>query len=235
MKRTDYIIAAFILGVSIVLLGSFLRSGIVKFKESERVVTVKGLSEMEVPADKVIWPLVYKEVGNDLLSLYQTIESKNSKIVSFLVSNGISESEISVNPPNIVDLEADRYSSERARYRYNVTSVLTVSTDKVDAVRGLMARQTDLIQQGIAVTGGDYQYNIQYLYTGLNDIKPSMIEEATKNARMAAEKFASDSDSKLGKIKTASQGQFSITDVDANTPYRKTVRVVTTVQYYLKD
>lgn len=235
MKRADFIITAAILGVSVVLFGCLLRNGILKFKDSERSVTVKGLSEMEVPADKVIWPLVYKEVGNDLMEINRTTESKNAKIISFLVSNGISESEISVSPPNIVDLEADRYSVNQMRYRYNVTSVLTVSTDKVDAVRGLMARQSDLIQQGIAVTGGDYMYTIQYLYTGLNDIKPSMIEEATKNARLAAEKFASDSDSKLGKIKTASQGQFSIVDVDANTPYRKTVRVVTTVQYYLKD
>ncbi len=235
MKKSDLIPAAFLLGLAIVLLGIFLRGGILKFKESERVVTVKGLSEREVAADKVIWPLVYKEVGDDLPGLYRTLESKNAKIVSFLVTNGIDAAEISVAPPNIIDLEAERYASPQIRYRYNATSVLTVSTDKVEAVRGLMARQGDLIAQGIAVTGGDYQYNIQYLYNGLNDIKPSMIEEATKNARMAAEKFASDSDSKLGKIKTASQGQFSISDVDASTPYRKTVRVVTTVQYYLKD
>ncbi len=234
MKKSDLIPAAFLLGLAIVLLGVFLRSGILKFKESERVVTVKGLSEREVDADKVIWPLVYKEVGDDLTALYRTLESKNAKIVAFLMTNGIGQAEISVSPPNIVDLEADRYTSQ-IRYRYNATSVLTVSTDKVEAVRNLMARQGDLIQQGIAVTGGDYQYTTQYLYNGLNDIKPPMIEEATKNARMVAEKFASDSDSKLGKIKTASQGQFSITDVDANTPYRKTVRVVTTVQYYLKD
>ena len=91
-----------------------------------------------------------------------------------------------------------------------------------------------LLKQGIAITGGDYKYNVSYEFPGLNEVKPRMIEEATKNARAAAEKFAKDSDSELGKIRNASQGQFSISDRDAYTPYIKSVRVVTTVNYYLK-
>ena len=102
-------------------------------------------------------------------------------------------------------------------------------------MRSLIAEQGELLKRGIAVTGGDYRYNVQYEYTGLNTIKPGMIEEATKNARQAAEKFAKDSDSKLGKIRHASQGQFSISDRDANTPYIKKVRVVTTIDYSLED
>ena len=115
---------------------------------------------------------------------------------------------------------------------------MTVSTDKVDQVVKLMAQLGDLLKQGIAINNdGDYRYQTQFLYTStsLNQIKPTMIEEATQNARIAAEKFAHDSDSKLGKIKKANQGQFSISDRDANTPYIKTVRVVTSVDYYLKD
>jgi len=235
MKKSDLIPAAFLVGLAIVVLGWFLRDGIVQFRAGERVVTVKGLSERQVAADRVIWPLVYKEVGNDLSELYRTIESKNAGIVAFLAGNGIDEAEISVSAPLIVDLEAERYNTNPTRWRYNVTSVLTVSTGKVDTVRNLMSRQSDLLRQGIAVTGGDYQYAVQFLFDGLNEIKPSMIEEATRSARQAAERFASDSESRLGKIKTASQGQFTISDVDANTPHRKTVRVVTTVQYYLKD
>ena len=92
-----------------------------------------------------------------------------------------------------------------------------------------------MLKQGIAITEGEYRYNTVYSFTGLNDIKPQMIEEATRNARAAAMKFAQDSGSKLGKIKNASQGQFTISDRDENTPYIKNVRVVTTVNYYLKD
>ena len=154
------------------------------------------------------------------------------------MSNGIAKEEITVSPAEVIDMDAERYVSQGVKYRFNVTSVLTVSTDKVDLVVDLMSRQGDLLRQGIAVgSGDDYRYRTQFLYTSesLNEIKPVMIEEATRNARVAAEKFARDSESRLGKIKRANQGQFSISDRDANTPYIKTVRVVTSVDYLLKD
>ena len=237
-KSGKSVAAAAILAAGIVIAGWLLYRGVVHFKDSDRVVSVKGLSEKEVKADRVIWPLVYKLAGNDVASLYNTIENNNSKIVSFLVSNGIAEDEITVSPTEVVDMDAERYVSQGVKYRFNVTSVLTVSTDKVDLVVDLMSRQGDLLRQGIAVgSGDDYRYRTQFLYTSqsLNEIKPVMIEEATRNARIAAEKFARDSESRLGKIKRANQGQFSISDRDANTPYIKTVRVVTSVDYLLKD
>lgn len=240
MEKTGkpLVVAAAVLAVGIVIAGWLLYRGVVHFKDSDRVVSVKGLSEKEVKADRAIWPLVYKLAGNDIASLYKTIESTNAKIVSFLVSNGISKEEITVSPAEVVDMDAERYVSQGVKYRFNVTSVLTVSTDKVDMVVDLMSRQGDLLRQGIAVgSGDDYRYRTQFLYTSesLNEIKPLMIEEATRNARVAAEKFARDSESRLGKIKRANQGQFSISDRDANTPYIKTVRVVTSVDYLLKD
>lgn len=237
-KSGKSVAAAAILAAGIVIAGWLLYRGVVHFKDSDRVVSVKGLSEKEVKADRVIWPLVYKLAGNDVASLYNTIENNNSKIASFLVSNGIAEDEITVSPAEVVDMDAERYVSQGVKYRFNVTSVLTVSTDKVDLVVDLMSRQGDLLRQGIAVgSGDDYRYRTQFLYTSqsLNEIKPVMIEEATRNARIAAEKFARDSESRLGKIKRANQGQFSISDRDANTPYIKTVRVVTSVDYLLKD
>ena len=84
-------------------------------------------------------------------------------------------------------------------------------------------------------TGNDYQGRTEYLFTRLNDVKPEMIEEATTKAREVAEKFAQDSQSKLGKIKRASQGQFSINDRDRQNPHIKKIRVVSTVEYYLSD
>ena len=227
--------SAALIAAGLVLLGWTLRSGIVHFKDSERVVTVKGLSEQEVTPDRQIWPLLSKQVGDDLTVLYNNIEKTNGTIIAFLRSNGVDEKEITIAPSQLVDMAAELYNPNAPRYRYSVTTVLTVVTDKVDLVRSLMQRQGDLLKQGVAVTGGDYQYRTQFLYTGLNTIKPGMIEEATANARTAAEKFAHDSKSKLGKIRSATQGQFSIEDRDENTPYIKSVRVVTTVEYYLKD
>ena len=239
MENTKKIvIAAALLALGLVFAGGLLRNGIIRFKESGRVVSVKGLSEKEVKADRVIWPLMYKVAGNNLSELYNTIESSNAKIVDFLKTNGIAQEEITITPAQVIDMDAERYVSQGVRYRYNITSILTVSTDKVDQVVKLMAQQGDLLKQGIAINNdGDYRYQTQFLYTStsLNQIKPTMIEEATQNARIAAEKFARDSDSKLGKIKRANQGQFSISDRDANTPYIKTVRVVTSIDYYLKD
>jgi hypothetical protein len=227
--------AGLLIGLGLVLLGVFLKNGIENFKEMDRVVAVKGLSEMEVKADRVIWPLMYKEVGDDLIALNNNVTAKNEAIVSFLKSNGLTEKEITVAAPEIIDMEAERYVSNTIRYRYNVTSVITVFSTNVDLVRKLMINQGELIKKGIALGGEDYRYQKQFLFTGLNKIKPGMIEEATKNARASALKFAQDSESKLGKIRSADQGQFSINDRDANTPYIKSVRVVTTIYYYLED
>lgn len=225
---------AFIIALGLVLLGWMLRAGINDFKDKERIVSVKGLAEMEVPANKVTWPLAYKAIGNDPAVLYTNIEKKNRAIIQFLKDNGINDGEISIAPPEVIDLQAERYSSRDFTYRYNATSVITVTSSNVDKVRRLMNEQAELLKQGIAITGGDYRYNVSYEFTGLNDIKPRMIQEATKNARTAAEQFAKDSESTLGKIRNASQGQFSINDRDANTPYIKSIRVVTTVNYYLR-
>ena len=226
---------AFLITIGLIALGNQIKKGIDNFVEKDRIVTVKGLAEMEVPANKVTWPLMYKEVGNDLTTLYNKINTTNAAIVAFLKKEGIAEDEISINAPEIIDMQAERYNSNPVPYRYNVTTVITVTSNKVDLVRNLISEQSELLKQGIAITSGDYRYNVQYDYTDLNRIKPQMIEEATKNARAAAEKFASDSDSELGKIKRATQGQFTITDRDSNTPYMKNVRVVTSVDYYLKD
>ena len=229
-------IEALILSLGFLLLGLFIERGFRSFAERDRSVNVKGLAEMEVPANKVTWPLVYKSLGNNLNQLYDEIKRSNATITQFLKEKGLSEKEISINAPEIIDLQAERYGNDRASvYRYNVTTVITVTSDKVDLVRGLIRGQGELLKRGIAITSGDYRYNVSYEYTSLNEIKPSMIEEATKNAREAAEKFAKDSGSELGKIRHAYQGQFSINDRDPNTPYIKKIRVVTTIDYSLED
>jgi hypothetical protein len=232
MKTNEKIIAASVIGFAIIVLGFALRSGIVAFKDMDRSVTVKGLAEREVNADKVTWPLMYKELGNDRAEMYDLLTQKNKKVLAFLKSAGIKESDISVNPPVISDRQADNYSNEIMNYRYKATSVITVTSTEVDKVRTLMRRQSELMKQGIALVSEEYGSNsVVYEFTGLNKVKPDMIEEATKNARKTAQKFADDSGSSLGEIRNAQQGQFSIEDRDANTPYIKRLRVVNTVEY----
>ena len=235
MKDNKMLLSAAIIAVGMIVMGFTLRCGILGFKDHDRRVCVKGLAEREVKADKVIWPLVYKEIGNDPALMYENIEQKNKALISFLKSGGIKEDEISVNSPTITDRQADNYGNEIMNYRYKAKSVITVTSSDVDRVRSLMRRQSELMKTGIAVTGDEYGENrVDYQFTGLNQIKPEMVEEATKNARATAEKFAEDSGSKLGRIFSASQGQFSIDDRDANTPYIKKIRVVNTVEYSLE-
>lgn len=223
------------IAIGLLLLGVQIKKGLGSVSANQRTVTVRGLCERQVAANKVTWPIVSKEVGNDLPTIYSRIETTNAAILKFLNSNGIKDAEISVNAPQVVDLQADRYNSNPLPYRYNVTNVVVVTSTQVDLVRKLIQRQTELLKQGIAVVAGDYNYQTTYEYTDLNTVKPEMIAEATKNAREAAEKFADDSESELGKIKTASQGQFSIEDRDQYTPYLKNIRVVSTIVYYLQD
>jgi len=215
-------------------LGYLLSSSIVDIKKMERTVEVKGLSEREVPADIAIWPITFSMADNDLSNLYQTIQDKNAKVVAFLKAQGFTDSEITISAPSVVDKLAREYdSSYGAKFRYTASSTITLYSNQVDKARESMIKVVDLGREGIAIAGDSY--STQFIYSKLNDIKPAMIEEATKNAREAADKFAKDSDSSLGKIKRANQGTFSIENRDSSTAHIKKVRVVSTVEYYLSD
>jgi len=234
------VIEASILGVllcaGMVLLGYFLSTGALRVKGLDRTVTVKGLSEREVPSDVAIWPIRFSEAENDLGSLYALVERHTGAILDFLKSNGFSEDEISVSPPAIVDRQAQGYvDANKVKFRFASNSTITVYTGKVDTARQAMSKLIELGKQGIVIGAQEYETKTEYLYTKLNTIKPEMVEEATRTARQVAEKFAKDSNSRLGKIKTAQQGQFTITDRDSSTPHIKKVRVVSTVEYYLSD
>ena len=235
MKIDMKLLQAAILAVSIAFLGLCIKWGIDDFANKDRNVTVKGLAEKEVEADKVTWPIPTKELGNDLPELYQRINTTTAKVKAFLKQHGIKDDEINVNAPVVIDLNADQYSNNNRGFRYNITSTITVTSQNVKLVRSIMAKQGELLMQGVAVLDGGYENRITYEYVGFKKMKPQMMQEAIKNAEATAQEFATNSNSKLNKITRADQGQFSIDDRDANTPYIKKVRVVTTITYSLKD
>jgi hypothetical protein len=222
--------------IGLMALGYQISKGVIHIKSLDRTVTVKGLSEREVPADIAIWPITFQEAGNDLNGLFSSIQQKNALVVDYLQNLGVKTEEISVSPPGILDKQAAGYSgSDTFKFRYSGDSTITVYSENVGNIREAMNRLVELGKQGIAFARQGYQTQTEFIFTKLNDLKPEMIEEATKNAREVAEKFARDSNSTLGKIKRASQGQFSIVNRDNNTPYIKKVRVVSTIEYYLSD
>ena len=234
MDKGKFFSGLFIM-VGLVVLGLMIPRAVEKYRSYDRTVNVKGLCEVEVKSDKVIWPIVYKVVSNDIQSIYDQTDAGNATIVAFLKDGGIDVDEISVSVPQISDKLANEYGDNNRAFRYIATNVVTVCTEDVDAVLALMAEQSKLLKKGVVIVENSWENPVEFKYEGLNDIKPQMIEDATKNAREAAQKFAKDSDSRLGKIKTANQGTFTIENRDSNTPYIKKVRVVTTVTYYLKN
>ena len=234
MKQSR-IIEACIVAAAVVIFGLLFKAGLDNFTNRDRKVTVKGLSEIEVPADQVTWSITTVETGNDLQQVYANSSAKIGKISKFLTDNGIASSDISVGTPIVTDNEADRWSADRIPYRFKIKTVLSVNSSEVDKVRGLISRQGELLQQGIAIINNEYSEPVSYSYVSFQEMKPRMMEEAIANARATAKQFAQNSGSRLGKILSADQGQFSINSKDENNPQIKKLRVVTTITYQLKN
>jgi len=235
-KKTSFFILGLFILLGLSALGYLLGHAAIKYREYERTVTVKGLSERDYEADVLIWPIQFSEASNNLESLYTSIESGSSKIRKFLEENGIQSNEITYSSPSITDKSAQQWgSNERAEFRYTAIQTVTVYSKNIKITRMVMGSLSELGKKGIAFIGSNYENEPEYIFSRLNEVKPEMIEEATKNAREVAEKFAADSKSSLGKIKNAIQGQFTIESRDKNNPHIKKIRVVSTVVYYLSD
>lgn len=226
MKDTK-IIAAGILGLCLIVFGFVLKAGIDDFINKDRKVTVKGLCEREVDANLVTWTLSTYVTGNTLPTLYQDIQNTNNLVVAFFKSNGITDEEISILPPDVEDRAANRWSNEYIPFNYKLTTQISVTSTDVAKVQALVMKQGDLLAKGIALGG----YNsLNYQYTGFQTIKQEMIEEAIANAKQTATQFVSNYGSRLGKVITADQGQFSIESKDDN-PAVKKIRGVATITY----
>jgi len=233
--------------------GYLLGSEIKDIKLADRYVTVRGLTERQVKADLAIWNLDFKESGDDLAAVYTRSERDKSLTLAFLAEQKIAEADISSAPARVIDRQANEYGGSERGPRYIVEQTVTVQSKNVDGVAAANAKSSALVGQGVILASTPGQAGLEYDFTALNSIKPDMITEATKNARAAADRFAADSGSKVGAIRRAEQGVFSITGsngssagVDAgedagggminsgSTSIQKKVRVVTTVDYYLE-
>lgn len=221
--------------VAMALLGFSVQNAFLAAKSLDRTVTVKGLAEKEVKANIAIWPIRFTEVDNSLDTLYDTVQQKTDKVVAFLKQQGFSDNEITVTLPAIEDRQAQGYVDPNVKFRYSAKVTLSLYTSQVDLMLQSRAQMVSLVKEGIAIASQDYDGRAEFIFTDLNSIKPLMVQDATQNAREVALKFAKDSDSKLGKIKNASQGQFTISDRDSSTPYIKQIRIVSTLTYYLND
>ncbi len=233
-------LSALILGLSLCFgmtaLGSILGFSAIKHKEFERTVSVKGLSEREYPADIVIWTIDITLANNSLNQLHAALEANAASLRAYLLERSISTEEISFGAPTINDSYTNQYRNiDNNSLRYTASRSVTVYSENVEAVRNVMNNfAMDGTGDALQIEGSWWS-RAEFVFDSLNDVKPDMIEEATRNAREVASKFADDSESTLGRIKYASQGQFSIRDRDSSNPHIKSVRVVSTIEYYLAD
>lgn len=236
MDKRNWIQAA-IVAVALVIAGYFIGNMHRNSVSYNRFVQVKGLSEKEVMADLAVWPIQITLTGNDLKALKSDIEKQKAEVQQFFTDQGFDENELTIGSTNIEDARAQLYggNSDGRAFRYVVKTEFTVRTGDIEKLQTALTESLSLISKGVLIGSKNTWRPIEYIFTRLNEIKPAMIEEATKNAREVAEKFALDSNSKVGKIKTARQGLFTINDRDQNSPHIKIVRVVSTIDYFLED
>jgi len=233
MNERQNWISAGLLSLGLIVASVVVGSAIRDFRISDRYVEVKGLAEREVMADLAIWPIQYQLAGNSLEEIRTAMDSADEAVIAYLKLRGFSEQEISRTPPRINDQWIHAYGDQRPQNRYMAERGITLRTTRVEAMRTALEEAADLISQGVVLTP-NWGQAVQFLFTGLEAIKPEMIAEATADAREAAAQFAADSDSAVGAIRSARQGFFSINERDPSTPEVKLVRVVTTIEYILQ-
>jgi uncharacterized protein len=249
-ERSNLFVPAAVGGVclllGLVVGGWVLGSQIKDLKLADRYVTVKGLVERTVKSDMAIWPVSFKEAGNDLPQVFAKSEADKTTVLKFFAGQGIAPAEISVGQIKVIDKQANEYGGNNTGPRYIVEQTVTVQSKDVDKVAKAGEKTAELVQAGIVVGDSNGQGGIRYKFNGLNALKPDMITEATRNARASADRFAADSGSQVGSIRSASQGVFSISAADSvatgndagggdsgDGSIMKKVRVVSTVDYYL--
>lgn len=225
-------LAALLIALGLAAGGWLAAQGLAKFRTDDRYVVVKGLAEREVEADRVVWPLPHAVTGNDLLEVQRRLDANTEAIRAFFTLAGFDAEEIMVSPPRLEDRAAYAWGENQPRERYRYSNTVTLRTAHVARALEALRRSGELVASGVLLAEGGYP---QFEYTRLNDIKPGLIAEATANARAAAEQFATDSGARVGAIRSANQGQINITDRDQGSPQVKTIRVVSTVEYFLVD
>lgn len=241
MKSIFALTAALVLGLGIALGGYLAGDGLVKSRLGDRSISVKGLSEREVKADLALWALRFVVTGNELGATQAEVKRNAAIVTGFLKKHGFSDEEIELQAPQVTDRLAQMYSSGQFDTRFIIAQQIVLRSTDVDKVAAANRDSSALVEQGVVLSNEYGPVRPSYLFTGIADIKPEMLEEATLRAREAAETFAADSGSRLGGIRRAWQGQFSILPRD-DTPgaqeseqIMKTVRVVSTVDYLLVD
>lgn len=236
-NRAVFLGAVAIVAVGLTTSGYVLGDGLRRAKAAEREVTVRGVSERDVTANLATWSVEFSHTGTDLGSVQQSVDAQAQAVRAFFARAGIKPDDLSDS--NVSLSREQPRENEPGPERLTVARSIQLRTADVMRARAAYARQAELLRDGVEISGG----TISYSFTGLNALKPAMIAEANRNARASADQFARDSGAAVGKMKSASQGYFSVGARDGedcddcgsgggSSPFQK-VRVVTTIEYDL--
>src|SRR3954471_12062444 len=229
-SRIPLVVSALLLALGLAASGYFVGQGISERGTGRRIISVKGLSEREVPASVATWTIGYSANGNELGEINKKLADSTKAVMAFLKEAGFAETDMAVQPPSLHDTTMDPREKDvpPPPERYKAFQSVLLRTSKVDLIKPALASASNLMISGVLLSG---KSEPNYIFNELNNIKPEMIQEATKNARIAAEQFSRDSQTTLGKLRSATQGWFQVENRDAATPERKVVRGVVDVEY----
>ncbi len=234
------ILAALILGIAAVIAASLVGSGLTDLGTGDRYVTVKGLAEREVTADTALWPLRFVASGETLGEAQASARESHNAVLAFLQHQGIESDAVELQKLSVNDTGADPYQSGDVEQKFIINQTLTVRSHDVERVRKAAQAVSELVDAGVVLSSDYGASGPSYLFSRLNEIKPEMIARATAAARESAEQFARDANAEVGKLRRANQGVFQIRARDQaagmsqTQQAEKTVRVVTTIDYYLE-
>lgn len=234
------VIAALILGICAIISASFISNGLTDLRTGDRYVTVKGLAEREVSADLALWPIRFVATGDTLSEAQEQTNSSRNSIMAFLKLQAINDSAVELQGLDVTDTRANPYQDGNGKQKFIISQTLMVRSNDIEKIRQAAQAVSELVDSGVVLSSDYGTSGPTYLFNGLNEIKPEMIAEATASARESASQFAKDAKTELGDLRRANQGVFQILardqapGVSEQQHPTKTVRVVSTVQYYLR-
>jgi hypothetical protein len=234
------IVAALILGISAIVSACLIENGLTNMRTGDRYVTVKGVAERDVNADLALWPIRFVATGKTLTDAQNKARGSRDAIMAFLKLQAIDSEAVELQRLDVTDTRANPYQDNGGEQKFIINQTLMVRSADIDKIRQAGQAVSELVDSGVVLSSDYGPAGPTYLFNGLNDIKPAMIAEATAAAREAAAQFANDAKAELGGLRRANQGVFQILARDQapgimeGQQPTKTVRVVSTVQYYLR-
>ncbi|MEC7727594.1 MAG: SIMPL domain-containing protein [Pseudomonadota bacterium] len=232
--------ASVILGVSAIISAALIGNGLTDLRTGDRYVTVKGVAEREVNADLALWPIRFLATGASLSEAQERARSSRDAIMAFLNLQAIDQNAVELQRLDVTDTRANPYQTNNGEQKFIISQTLMVRSTDIDRIRQAAQGVSELVDSGVVLSSDYGPSGPTYVFNGLNDIKPEMIAEATASAREAADQFAQDAKAELGGLRRANQGVFQILARDQAPGIMeqqqpvKTVRVVSTVEYYLR-